>query len=465
MSIYRKLANQFIDEIEAGKRPEGGRMPSLRQLAKQQAISMSTVVSCYQELESQGWIHSRPQAGYFVSPHKPSHSTPEWAQFESKVSIVKQTSSTHNTTNGPLGVSSTTNDEQTTIELERSFRRSIKRMGGRLNHYPDTQGEPMLRQALSTHFAKLDLHFASEDMVVTAGCMSAIKAALESCTKQGDTIAISSPCFNGILELLGRMSRKIIEIPSLDDGVDLQQLETHLKNKQVDAAIFCTSHMNPQGINMSANQKQKLAELANQYQTPIIEDDVYLELSYSSHTPLPAKYYDKGGYVLWCGSVSKSLSPSYRLGWCLPGRYNEEYKAQFSAASYGVALPTQLAVADFIESGQYAKHVRRRRTQLLLLRQQYLSYLSQHLPKGVKISNPQGGMVLWLQIPSLDQHTFSEGIVQQQIDIRLGQLFSTLDLYSNCLRINMGYSIEGQTKQQLDDLIQLIHQCSNAKPV
>ncbi|MCL4151024.1 UNVERIFIED_CONTAM: hypothetical protein GTU68_053729, partial [Idotea baltica] len=68
MSIYRKLANQFIDEIETGKRPEGGRMPSLRQLAKQQAISMSTVVSCYQELESQGWIHSRPQAGYFVSP-------------------------------------------------------------------------------------------------------------------------------------------------------------------------------------------------------------------------------------------------------------------------------------------------------------------------------------------------------------------------------------------------------------
>jgi DNA-binding transcriptional MocR family regulator len=139
----------------------------------------------------------------------------------------------------------------------------------------------------------------------------------------------------------------------------------------------------------------------------------------------------------------------------------DEYKAQFSAANYGVALPTQLAVADFIESGQYVKHVRRRRTQLLSLRQQYLSYLTQHLPQGVKISNPQGGMVLWLQIPSLDQHAFSEGIVHQQIDIRLGQLFSTLDLYGNCLRINMGYSIEGQTKQQLDGLIQLIHQYSD----
>ncbi|MFS1428445.1 PLP-dependent aminotransferase family protein, partial [Vibrio splendidus] len=350
-----------------------------------------------------------------------------------------------------------TNDEQSIVELERSFRRATRRMSSRLNHYPDTQGEPMLRQALSTHFAKLDVHFSPEEMVITAGCMSAIKAALESCTKQGDTIAISSPCFNGILELLGQMSRKIIEIPSLDDGVDLQQLEAHLKNKRVDAAIFCTSHMNPQGINMSATQKQKLAELANHYRVPIIEDDVYLELSYSSHTPLPAKYYDKGGYVLWCGSVSKSLSPSYRLGWCLPGRFINEYKAQFSAASYGVALPTQLAVADFIESGQYAKHVRRRCAQILSLRQQYLSYLAQHLPQDVKISNPQGGMVLWLQIPNLNQSTFAQAVADQNIDVRLGHLFSTLDLYSNCLRINIGYSLEGKAKQQLDDLIELIH--------
>jgi DNA-binding transcriptional MocR family regulator len=456
MSIYQQLANQFIEEIENGKRVEGGRMPSLRQLAKQQSVSMSTVVSCYQELESQGWIHSRPQAGYFVSPRKPVHSTPDWAQFESKVSHVIRSSPTHSAKSGPLGVSSTTADEQSVIELERSFRRALKRMGDRLNHYPDIQGEPLLRCALSTHFAKLDLHFNPDQIVVTAGCMSSIKAALESCTKQGDTIAISSPCFNGILELLGKMSRKIIEIPSLDDGVDLEQLETHLKHRRVDAAIFCTSHMNPQGINMSANQKQKLAQLANDYRIPVIEDDVYMELSYSSHTPLPAKYYDKEGYVLWCGSVSKSLSPSYRLGWCLPGRYLDTYKTQFASASYGVALPTQLAVADFIESGQYAKHVKRRRTQLLSLRQQYLEYLTQHLPGDVKISHPQGGMVLWLQIPNLDQNALAQSVEQYQLDVRLGHLFTTLDLYRECIRINMGYPLQGAVKNELDTLITLI---------
>ncbi|MEZ8099244.1 aminotransferase-like domain-containing protein [Vibrio bivalvicida] len=456
MSIYQQLANQFIEEIENGKRIEGGRMPSLRQLAKQQSVSMSTVVSCYQELESQGWIHSRPQAGYFVSPRKPTHATPDWAQFESKVSHVTARTPTHTARSGPLGVSSTSADQQSVVELERSFRRALKRLGDRLNHYPDVQGEPSLRSALSTHFNKLDLHFNTDEIVITAGCMSSIKAALEACTKQGDTIAISSPCFNGILELLGHMSRKIIEIPSLDDGIDLEQLEAHLKHRRVDAAIFCTSHMNPQGINMSANQKQKLAQLANDYRIPVIEDDVYLELSYSSHTPLPAKYYDKNGYVLWCGSVSKSLSPSYRLGWCLPGRYLDSYKTQFASANYGVALPTQLAVADFIESGQYAKHIKRRCNQLLSLRQQYLDYLTQHLPSEVKISYPQGGMVLWLQIPNLDHLALAEGIEQLQLDVRLGHLFTTLDLYTECIRINMGYPLEGQTRRELDSLIELI---------
>ncbi len=70
MSMYKTLASQFIQEIETGKLMEGNRMPSLRQLSKQQAVSMSTAVSCYQELESQGWIHSRPQAGYFVAPRQ-----------------------------------------------------------------------------------------------------------------------------------------------------------------------------------------------------------------------------------------------------------------------------------------------------------------------------------------------------------------------------------------------------------
>lgn len=456
MSIYKQLANQFIEDIQHAKLCEGDKMPSLRQLSQQHSVSMSTAVSCYQELESQGWIQSRPQAGYFVAPRQHSHQTPELKQFVSTVSTVRNFNSVHSALRGPLGVSSTANDEQAVTELERSFRRALRRMGDRLNHYPDVQGEPLLRQALSTHFSKVGVHFSASDLVVTAGCMSALKAAIESCTETGDAIAISSPCFNGIIELLGQMARKIVEIPSLDDGIDLAQLEAHFQQGNVKAGIFCTSHMNPQGISMSAQQKQTLAHLANQYQIPVIEDDVYLELSYSDHTPLPAKYYDQAGYILWCGSVSKSLSPGYRLGWCLPGRYQSTYQGQFGASCYGVSTPVQLAVADFIDSGQYAKQLRRRKHKLLSLRKDYLDYLTAQLPEHIKISNPQGGMVLWIQAPGLDSKQLQSEIETHKIDIRLGHLFTTLDLYSDCVRINMGYPLEGRAKEELDTLIDLL---------
>lgn len=435
-------------------------MPSLRQLAKQQTVSMSTAVSCYQELESQGWIHARPQAGYYVSPRCQKHNTPEWAQFVSKVSRINQNFSIYSQHNGPLGISRTAIDESTLIELERSFRRASKRLGSRLNQYPHSQGEPSLCNALSVHFSKLGLHINPDELIITSGCMPAIKAALESCTQVNDAIAISSPCFSGILDLLGQMGRNIVEIPSLDEGIDLAQLELHLQRGSVKAGIFCTSHMNPQGITMSAQQKQKLAELANRYQVPMIEDDVYLELSYSEHTPLPAKYYDQGGYILWCGSVSKSLSPSYRLGWCLPGRYIEHYRQQHTASCFGVSLPIQLAVADFIESGHYAKQLKRRRSKLLNLRQAYLKFLSEHLPDKVKISHPQGGMVLWLQIPQLKLSKFSALIEENKIDIRLGQQFSTLSLYNDCLRINIGFELTESVRNELTLLVDAIKKSS-----
>ena len=459
MSMYRTMASQFVREIESGKLPQGSRMPSLRQLSKQQSVSMSTAVSCYQELESQGWIHARPQAGYYVSARKSQHRTPQIVQFVSKVSSVDQSFAIHSEYKGPLGVSSTDIDEQALSELERSFRRASKRLGNsRLNQYPNTQGEPSLRDALSVHFAKLGLHINPAELVITSGCMPAIKSALESCTQVGDAIAISSPCFSGILDLLGQMGRKIVEIPSLENGIDLAQLESHLKQGSVKAGIFCTSHMNPQGITMSAQQKLTLAELANQYRVPIIEDDVYLELSYAEHTPLPAKYYDQGGYILWCGSVSKSLSPSYRLGWCIPGRYIERYRQQHTASSFGVSLPTQLGIADFIESGHYAKQLKRRRTKLLKLRQAYLDFLTERLPEKVNISNPQGGMVLWLQVPDLDSEKFESLVAKNQVDIRLGRLFSTLSLYNDCLRINIGFELTNEVKAELVKLVDVIKQ-------
>ncbi len=465
---YMDLAEKYINEIQLGNMMAATKMPSLRKFSKLHSVSMSTTLNCYQHLESLGWIIAKPQSGYFVSNKLSTHQQPTLVTFESQLSeprphAVHQLFGSNQASSGPLGVSRIQPDPILMNAMEQSFKRANKRMHSRFNEYPNPQGEPILRDTLANHFSGYDFHFSAQDLVITNGCMGAIKTAIEICSNVGDAIAICSPCFSGLLDLLGAKSRKIVEIPSIATGIDLDQLELHMKNGTIKAGLFCTTHMNPQGITMSPEQKMRLAKMAQRYRTPIIEDDVYIELPHGKTVPLPAKFYDEAGYVLWCGSVSKTLSASYRLGWCLPGRYKDQYLKMFAAGSYGVAAPMQLATADYIDSGQYTKHLRKKRFELLKQKRQYIEYLQQYLPEGSRISDPAGGLVLWLQIPNLDSTELLTQANIRGLDIRNGDIFSSLPLYQDCVRINIGYALYNQdgsptlAHQDINTLITLLH--------
>ncbi|MBV7263057.1 PLP-dependent aminotransferase family protein [Photobacterium sp. WH24] len=464
---YKQLAEQYIADIQSGLLAAQVRMPSLRQFAQLHQVSMTTTLNCYQHLESQGWIVAKPQSGYYVA-QRSTLRLPDLAQFESQLALASDYSldkgnAPDSQFAGPLGYSRFEVTHKLTSQMEQSFRRTNRRLGERLNFYPTRQGEAMLRSVLSAHFANYSFHFTAEQLAITNGCMDAIRTAIEVCTQPDDAIAVSSPCFNGLLTLLREMSRNIVEIPSVDSGIDLDQLEHHMQQGTVQAGLFCTTHMNPQGITMSPSQKQRLAKMASRYEIPVIEDDVYMELPHGNTVPLPAKYYDKSGYILWCGSVSKTLAASYRLGWCLPGRYLNQYLSKHAAGCFGVSLPIQLAVADFIDSGQYARHLKTQRFDLLLHKRRYREYLQQHLPETVRISDPAGGLVLWLQIPGMDEAKIKSLLIEAKLDIRLGECFTLRDLYRDSLRINIGYALpepgepDNVAKCALDTLIAVVN--------
>ena len=452
MAKYRQLAEKFIEDIRAGKLVAGDRLLSLRQFARQQGVSLSTAVSCYAELESLGWLQARPKAGFFVAPKQLSANRPEWQPFESRVVTPPGSARHASTLNGPLGTARLSLEDASQSALDRSFRRAMKRAAARLSRYPDPQGETALRAALAGHFSQCGFALDEDELVITHGCMDAVKTALEVCTRPGDAVAISSPCYNGLLDVLSQLSLRIVEIPSREEGIDLDQLEHHLHQGTVQAGLFCTTHMNPQGLTMSVAQKQRLAQLANRYRVPMIEDDVYIELAHHQHVPLPAAYHDEGGFVIWCGSVSKTLSPSYRLGWCRPGRYFRLYVQR------GLGVPTlmQLALADFIDAGDYARHLKRTRYRLAGHKQQYLDYLARHLPAGSRISQPDGGLVLWAQIPGLDAGALGAAAELAGLDIRVGAIFTASDRYRDCLRINIGFPFDDSVQRELQALIELV---------
>ena len=486
---YIDLAEMCIADISSGKLVKNSRMPSLRTFRQQHSISMTTALNCYQYLESLGWILARPQSGYFVCGQRMANEKPELIAFKSittdpKLPVVKPyyrnesssgsaSRSVYHSLNeevvGPLGVARISSDFIPLEKLQHSFRRALKRQGSKISFYPDVQGEKILRDTLSSHFKSYDFHIPSDELLITNGCMDAIQTAIEICTDIGDAVAISSPCFNGILDMLAALGRKVVEIPSTEQGIDLVQLEQHMMSNQIKAGLFCTSHMNPQGISMTALQKQHLVNLAQTYKIPIIEDDVYIELAHGKVMPLPAKHWDKEGYILWCGSVSKTIAAGYRLGWCWPGRFTEQYLQKRKYCNQGVSSPVQLGLADFISNGDYAKHLKKLRVAIQQHTLSYQRYLTKNLPVASKISDPSGGFVLWIQVPNLNGRKLLEQATEYNIDIRIGEQFSTRDLYQDYFRVNTGFMItEGNDKDtreevdsQINKLMELVKMASS----
>lgn len=444
---YITISDNIINDIDKGILLVDQRMPSLRQFTQLHNVSMTTANNCYQRLLELGWLHVKPQIGYFITQPLNKQSMPIYPKFSSQVTKPKVSVSIEQAQRGPFYTAQLPADLLPQDILNRCLRRANQRIGSDLFAYPDYQGEITLRTALADHFSQQHFPLTADNLVITNGCIDAVRSAIEITTKPGDTIAVSSPCFNGLLNLLENMGRLVLEIPCYQSQLDLEQLEHLLQAKRISACLFSANHINPQGFCLSNQQKQRIAELAAHYQVPVIEDDIYLELSYSNTTPLPIKHWDKSGWVLWCSSVSKTIAAGYRLGWCEPGRFFSEYLQLRSVQFFGVNNIVQHTLCEFINTGQYIKHLKKLTATLAAHARQYHSLLRELLPDNTKISVAEGGMVIWLQLDTMDSKTVLQAALKKGISFRAGSEFTTLEYYQNCLRLNIAWPIVKNEKE------------------
>lgn len=475
---YKAIAEQIISDIQSQKLTIGQRLPSLRQLTKQLDVSMTTALNSYHSLEQMGWVVTQPKSGFFVSTPLSHRDTPQLPQFRSSSRLIstKFKSGDYSSyyengefASGPFGISQLCPTNIPLTSLKQSIKRTAQSGDQFLHAYSDPQGIYELRGAIAEHFTGIGFPLTAQDLFISGGCMDAIRTALLVTTKPGDAVAISSPCFNGLLKLLSSLSRRVVEIPCTSDGIDLQQFEQKLKNKEIKAALLSSSHMNPHGISLSIAQKQRLAALANTYRVPIIEDEIYSELGYDNIFPLPIKHWDTEGYVLWCSSVSKSLASGLRIGWCSAGRYLQACVDICATERLGQSSLMQASLADFINSGQYRKHLQTIRKIIFSNACAYRHLLLKNLPQGSAISAPNGGLVLWVQVPGLNHVKLKTVADAVQVDIRFGAQFTTRKLYSDCFRLNIGWGLsemhdpERTIEQALLQLTAGIRHCTGEK--
>lgn len=469
---YQRLAEQLSQKIYQHELQPQQKLSSLREFARQQKISLSTAQQCYELLEAKGLIYVKPKSGYFVSSRQYQSPVPESPKFESmprRVSNLElqnqiQTASIQSLLT-PLGAIQLSPHLIPVDGLRRSLQRALKHCQPEDFLYCNKQGHLQLRQALSDHWREDGIYIAPDDIFISNGCMPALSLLIQQMSREGDSIIVPTPTFNGQLQLLAGLKRKIIEIPADHQGIDLERLEYFMQQGSAKLCLLTANFQNPLGYCLSNQQKQKIAELAQKYQCFVLEDDIYAECSFQKERPLPIRYWDQQGYVIWCGSVSKSLSSAYRVGWFCLGQQLQHLRPALLANNVGVNTPLQLGLADFIYSRAYREHLERLRPALMQQVEQYRAcILEQFQGIPIALSQSSGGYALWMQLPNtitgLELYYRAQ---QYGINIVPGEVFGEDQRYQHFLRLNAGHALTDEIRQAIQQLADWVRESLTSK--
>ena len=462
--LYQKIANTIQEQIFSETLKIGDKLPSIRAFQKLHNVSMNTIKQAFLELESKSLIESRPKSGFYVSKTSnrklliPSMNKLKLSEqkttSEDLITKVFDSLSDKGITRFSIGVPDP--GLLPIAKLNKGLAKVVRNLAESGTSYEPVQGSANLRRNLAKWAIVLEGKLTEDDFVTTSGAMNAIFNCLMAVTKRGDTIAIESPVYFGIIQIAQNMGLNIIELPTHPTtGVDLEALKKVIH--KVDLCCFMSNFSNPLGSLMPDENKQELVKMLTHHNIPLIEDDLYGNLFFGTVRPKPCKYYDEAGIVMWIGSVSKTLAPGYRVGWVAPGKFKDKIIRQKMAQTVCMPSLYQEVIADFLEHGRYDHHLRNLRSTLYTNSLHFQRTIEDHFPENTKISQPQGGSFLWLELDkSIDTAVLYDTAIQQKIGFAPGRIFTQHDQYHNCMRLNFGLEWKEKVEFDLKRLGQLV---------
>jgi DNA-binding transcriptional MocR family regulator len=295
-----------------------------------------------------------------------------------------------------------------------------------------------LRKVLADRLAKSGCHVEANDLIVTNGCLEALSICLRAVAKPGDTIAIESPSFIGLYQVLESLGYKALEIPCHPEhGMSLEALELALERWDIKAVAIVPTFSNPLGSNMPEINRELLVELLSKRNIPLIEDDMLTELSFDGSRPKPCKAFDKKGLVLYCSSASKTIASGFRIGWIAPGAFYKEVSYLRTFSNLSVSTFAQIVIAEFIQTGRYDRHNKQMVALLAQQMRRFQQLIEKYFPAGTQLSYPGGGCILWIGLPNnISGYHFFEKAIEQGIAVIPGEISSASDKFNNCIRVN-----------------------------
>ncbi|HWV58441.1 MAG TPA: PLP-dependent aminotransferase family protein [Longimicrobiales bacterium] len=466
---YQRLAEALAGQIRRGTLRPGDRLPSVRGMSRKHRVSISTVMQAYRRLESLRLVEARQRSGFFVAARRldrvppPAMSAPasKPATVGTCALIAEIVRAVADPSAVPLGAALPDPALLPVRALNRSMGSALRAAGATATSQLRAEGLDELRHEIAKREWNVGRASYHDEIVVTCGASEALELALHATTRPGDIVAVESPAFFGVLQLIELLDRRVLEIPTCPErGLDVDALVSAVESHPVRACVVTPNHQNPLGARMPDASKARLVEAMAERGIPVIEDDTFGELYFDGVQPRSLRAWDRTGTVLRCGSFGKTLAPGFRVGWIVPGpRYMEAVRRVKLATTIATSGPAQLAIARYLAGGGYDRHLRGLRARLRDNVQRMAAGIAASFPEGTRISRPTGGFVLWVELPGNADSLELYGRARDAgITICPGPIFSSHGAFRSNIRVSAGHPWSEKTEWAIATLARLARQ-------
>lgn len=459
---YEALEQELKQQIRSGYLKSGDRLPSIRKLCSHYELSKATVLHALHRLEADRWVQAQPKSGYFVrypEQERPKPIRVDTPKVPAPVSVpaIFQDIMTRSAAFDILPAADQEDAPSQLIVLNRLISRQMRhKPEQKSGYYDEPAGKASLRAALADQFRYRQLMVSADEICITTGCQHSLFIALMSTCQPGDTVAVESPAFYGVLQIMEHLGLNIIEISSDSaHGLDVDELAEKLTHWPIKACVVTPNFGTPAGACLSDDCRKRLLSLATEHDFWLIEDDIYGDLAFSSPSTRPLKSLDNSDEqrVILCGSFSKSLSRDLRLGWILAGPLHNKAVQMKLITQLASPQAVQEGLAQFISEGHYRRHLNQFRLKLREQRDELINLLANNWGDIVLFSQPEGGLCIWVQLPeSCDSQKAYRSLREQGILLTPGTLFSAHGLYNNYLRLSFAQPLTADRKKALSVL-------------
>lgn len=470
-TVFRQIVDQIINLVTTGILFTGYKMPSTRELADKLGVNRTTVVRAYEELWSLGYIESSPGSYTYVRERKRIIKTNETNNFDEELISSLFVSSKeidfktirgfrNNIKNGNQQFIDFQRLEPDSRLLDRKlwsnfFRNSLYDNSFDVFGYSNPRGYVPLLNDIVNHMRLHCINVSEENILITNGSQNSLHLIFQTYLSKNDVVVVESPTYSMLIPLLRYYGVKVLEVPVIDDGMDLTCFKKVIKTTKVKMVYTMPTFHNPTGITMSQKKREVLLSICEREGIIIVEDSIEEEMKYYGKVHLPIKSMDRKGIVIYLGSFSKIVSPGLRIAWVVANQHCIDQlttvKTTFDLSTNTIS---QVLLHHFLSSGNYEIYIRKVMRVFKNRMNTALKYLKQNMPmEKVSWKEPLGGYLLWLKLNTKKRDiNFEDYFRNYNVLISNGSSFFYSPGDDFYIRISISKSNEEEIKRGLNSL-------------